>query len=180
MEASVAISRRLAILEWDVAVSASEAMARISRAIAESEKDSKVYLENTTALPIPITQNMQLLKDANFSKKTADRINYLANLEVGWHANAGQTLNPLSLRNFLNLWLDIRTDANEPDLVLCSNGNIQAEWFKNTKRNLAIEFRAGDAIYVLQDGESYVPAIDDLDNLKRTLTSRNPSPFSWG
>lgn len=141
--------------------------------------DSKICSSPTTdTSPPAISYNFQLLEHAGFSQKTKKRIEYLAYLKEGWLGNGGLSLDNLSLSNFLKLWLRIKAKATEPDLVLCPNGNIQAEWFKNSKRNLLIEFQREKAIYILNDGKSHIPAIDDFENLV-ILTNRPSQPFRW-
>ena len=133
-----------------------------------------------TTSPFPISSNIQLLEECNFSDETRRRIEYLAYLPEGWHGGEGHSLNPMSLRNYLNFWLDIKKDAIEPDLFLCPNGNIQAEWFKNSKRNLSIEFKRNEALLILIDGKNIRQINEEnFENLAQELLQRPGFPLKW-
>lgn len=148
--------------------------------IAISQEAAQVNLsEDSDSLPMAVKFNQQLLEQCDFSDDTLNRINHLAALVEGWDYGYGQSINPLSLRNFLFFWLKIINTAEEPSLFLCSNGNIQAEWFKDSKCHLEIEFKRDICMFSLFDKEKFSQGLDSLDNLVAILLERKPSPLVW-
>jgi hypothetical protein len=91
-------------------------------------------------------------------------------------------LHSLSLRNFLSFWRLIKDKAHEPEIVLCANGNIQAEWYRNESNALFIEFcdKEKKTIFSFMNEDKQSDGLEDLDNLSRMFLSRkNNIPFFW-
>ncbi len=132
-------------------------------------------ISSSESLPASLAQNQQSLEHANFSDELAERIKGFA-YKV---RSSGQSLNPISLHNFLSFWISIKNEACEPDVFLCNNGNIQAEWYKNSKRHLVIEFGPIFAICVLIDRDVIWKGKERLLNLAGILNIHSSRPLKW-
>ena len=53
-------------------------------------------------------------------------------------------LSGVSVSKFLLFWAAVRAVAAEPELMLTPTGTLQAEWFKNHKQFLEVEFSQSD------------------------------------
>ena len=132
-------------------------------------------VDNVSSLSPALAQNQQDIEAAGFSDDTYNRIVSLAYEQP----SAGQSLNPVSLNKFLSFWLSIKESAKEPELFLCNNGNIQAEWYKNSKKQLIIEFGASLSICIFINGDKQWKQKEDISELSQSLKSHSAAPLKW-
>ncbi len=136
--------------------------------------------ENSSAMPQAIRENFQLLKSAGFSDTLKKRIYFLSGSRQGWYGGVGLSLNPLSLRKFIDFWALIKASSKEPHLFLCQNGNIQAEWFHSPTKNLSIEFKPNSIICVLFDKKDVFQGnISELESFGNMLLTSKSAPLKW-
>ena len=104
----------------------------------------------------------------------------LAKAKIARFRNKSIPLNEESLESFLNFWEKVSSHSIEPELFLCPNGNLKAEWFKNYKKNLNIEFTKDNTAYLnLYDAKNVIEAIDNINEIARNLINRPTKPFNW-
>lgn len=134
--------------------------------------------DNLAMLPDVLSQNQQRLKEAKFSLLLSTKIERLAYKT----SPDCSSLSTKSLQNFLTFWnLAKKLDPKivEPDVFLCPNGNLQAEWYKNSKRQLAIEFGNEFSLCVCMNGEKVFSSKDGINGLASTLSVHTDHPLRW-
>lgn len=98
----------------------------------------------TDTMPDAIRANWYELAISKLSVEAFARLNLLANKQAGWRGPGAMALSGASLSKFLRFWATVRSVAAEPELMLTPMGTLQAEWFKNHKQFLEIEFGQTD------------------------------------
>lgn len=145
----------------------------------EPSIDSSVKVR-TEALPATIHANWYAILVADVSVEIYNQIVRIARLEAGWAGPYSQALNSKSLRHFLKFWENFSELAVDPELVMTTGGHLHAEWHKNRKRHLDIEFCAnGKAFYGLFDGTSTHEGIDRIGEIVVFLRVRENNPLRW-
>lgn len=133
-----------------------------------------------SAIPDSIISNWTLLALSTISHENYLRLYKLASLKAGWRGARSKQLNARSLTDFLRFWRAINFFANEPHLSLSPNGSIIAEWHKNSRRNLFLEFLASGEIYIgLTDGSLEYDARDNKIGAIAFLKNRPSKPLRW-
>lgn len=100
--------------------------------------------KTTDTMPDAIRANWYELAISRLSVEAFARLNFLANRQAGWRGPGSMALSGASLSKFLRFWATVRSVAAEPELMLTPLGTLQAEWFKNHKQFLEIEFGQTD------------------------------------
>lgn len=114
----------------------------VARKLTQSSTTFKpIETVTTSAIPESISANWQDIVDSSLPMKTFELLVKLARKKPDWNGNGSLPLNAYSLASFLRFWKKVREIAVEPDLVLTSKGNLQAEWFKDRLHFLEIDFR---------------------------------------
>ena len=98
----------------------------------------------TDTMPDAIRANWYELAISRLSVDAFARLNFLANRQAGWRGPGSMALSGASLSRFLRFWATVRAVAVEPELMLTPMGTLQAEWFKNYRQFLEIEFGQTD------------------------------------
>jgi hypothetical protein len=135
--------------------------------------------DNVASSPKSLKHSLQMLEDCAFTKATRKRIVELAYKEEGWDFGYGLSLNPVSLIKFLSFWLAVKANKNEPELFLCQNGNLQAEWYKNSKNNLILEFTPNSAMCILNCRIDPYIGKDTYAKLVQRLGNHTSLPLKW-
>lgn len=132
------------------------------------------------ALPDAVRDNWNRLAVSELTEQSYATITKLAHKGTGWRGAGSLPLSAGSLRAFLDFWQQIKEHAKEPELTMTPRGNLVAEWHKNWRRHLDIEFRAGGfALYGLFDGQSLHEGRDTISGLARFLMYRERKPLRW-
>ena len=148
------------------------------RPVAPVADQSK--LDHFVSIPHAIHENWTALALSDISAKKYDVIYKLAAHKDGWRGPGSRGLRGDCLRSFLSFWQQVKTVATAPHLTLSPNGNLIAQWFKNTKRNLVVEFMTGDRVYIgLQEGSTEYDAVDEATGAINFLTHRTSRPLRW-
>lgn len=99
---------------------------------------------STDTMPDAIRANWYELAISRLSVDAFARLNFLATKQAGWRGPGSMDLGGVSVSKFLRFWAAVRADAAEPELMLTPMGTLQAEWFKNHRQFLEIEFSQAD------------------------------------
>jgi len=151
----------------------------IFEAQSEPSVDSSVKVR-TEALPAAIHANWYAILVADVSVEIYNQVVRIARLEAGWAGPYSQALNSQSLRHFLRFWENVSEIAVDPELVMTTRGHLHAEWHKNRKRHLDIEFcDDGKVFYGLFDGTSIHEGIDRVGEVVAFLRGRRNNPLDW-
>lgn len=113
-----------------------------------SPRDGTALLQarprTTDTIPDAIRANWHELAISRLSAEAFARLNFLANRQAGWRGPGSMALSGVSVSKFLRFWTTVRAVAAEPELMLTPMGTLQAEWFKNHRQFLEIEFSQMD------------------------------------
>ena len=123
------------------------------------------------SVPSAITSNWNDLAGGGLSEKIYQRLLELAGLTAGWNGSGSLGMNASSLWSFIAFWKQIRQFSAEPELVLTPSGHVQAEWSKNNKHYLEIDFRSSNgenSYFALIDGRKAV--IEGAASIKEILS----------
>jgi hypothetical protein len=90
--------------------------------------------------PLSIALNWTRLTRAELSDKAYSKLFSIAARSEGWRGPGSRALSSASLSVFLKFWSDVSREAAEPQFALMPNGHLCAEWFKNDRRHLDLEF----------------------------------------
>jgi hypothetical protein len=137
---------------------------------------------STETTPPAISVNRMRLNRAGFSRQSNATLFNIACRADGWRGSGSRSLKSGSLSNFLEFWnaISLPTKALEPRFTLTPDGSLVAEWLKNRRHHLDLEFREDGMVYFgLFNGRSTVEGIDSIKGLIGHLRSVAPSPFRW-
>jgi hypothetical protein len=149
------------------------ARAPLRAAVADASKNL------TETNPVALSDNWTGLALSGLSDPTYDRIVELANTGPG--SRRIRPLSSRSLRLFLAFWRKVRHHAREPELVLCPSGHLQAEWHRNWRRHLEIEFcEDGHVFYGLFNGDRVHEGYDQSAAIVDFLQRYPGRPLMWG
>jgi len=137
----------------------------------------------TTVLPSAISSNWNDLAGGGLSEKTYQRLLELAGLSAGWNGPGSLGMNASSLWSFIAFWKQVRQISRDPELVLTPSGYVQAEWRKNDRHYLEIDFRGAieNSYFALVDSrktliEGAAPLQEVLNIIK---AHKNGSALTW-
>jgi hypothetical protein len=137
----------------------------------------------TSALPEAISVNWRNLAGGGLSEKTYRRLLELASLPKGWNGRGSLSMNASSLWSFIAFWKQISQLSVEPDLVLTPNGCVQAEWGKDSRHYLEIDFRGSreNSFFALADGRrTVIEGATSLREILRIIKSyKNAVALTW-
>jgi hypothetical protein len=140
----------------------------------------RLPVTDATSTPSAIWANWSRLSQANLSVETYTRIRNLARYEKEWRGPGSKALTSESLRTFLEFWIDVGPVATSPDLAITARGSIQAEWFRNSRRHLDLEFVGKDKVFFgLFNGNAINEGIDTLEGVAAWLKSHHAKPLLW-
>jgi hypothetical protein len=106
-------------------------------------------------MPQVIVSNWTRLFRANLSSTLYSRIMQIARRQDGWRGQGSKGLTHEALKTWLDFWTAVNDKASEPALALTARGTLQAEWFRNSRRHLDLEFVSKDRIFFgLFDGHA--------------------------
>jgi hypothetical protein len=132
------------------------------------------------ATPTSIALNLARLEAAKLAAATKARILALAMRRDGWRGPGSRALGATSLSTFLKFWGLIAREAAEPELALMPNGHLSAEWFKNSRRHIDLEFADDTTIYCgLFNGSAIWEGKDDAQNIATMLKGTASKPLLW-
>lgn len=108
----------------------------------------------TTVLPNAISSNWNDLARGGLSERIYQRLLELAGLPAGWNGPGSLGMNASSLWSFIAFWKQVRQISTDPELVLTPSGYVQAEWSKDNRHYLEIDFRGAieNSYFALVDG----------------------------
>ncbi len=137
----------------------------------------------TTVLPTAISSNWNDLAGGGLSEKIYQRLLELAGLTAGWNGSGSLGMNASSLWSFIAFWKQVRQFSVEPELVLTPSGHLQAEWSKNSKHCLEIDFRGSgeNSYFALIDGrKAVIEGASSIKEILRIITSyQNGVALTW-
>ena len=85
-----------------------------------------------------------------------------------------------SFLNFMNFWRKISHAAIIPEFSIAPNGNLVAAWYKNSKRNLEIEFCIDNHCYYgISNGKDEDVNKITISDLATMLLSIKEQPLFW-
>lgn len=132
------------------------------------------------SLPAAIRDNWNGLFVSKLSEAAYERLRIIASQEEGWRGAHSLSLRSSSLRNFLQFWENVQFTAAEPEFALAPNGYIQAEWHRNWKKHLEIEFCENEMCYYgLCDGNSIHEGRATVSELVSLILLRRSKPLLW-
>lgn len=144
------------------------------------------YKNVTETMPEAITSNWEQLANSGFSNQTYAFLVKLAGKKTGWRGAGSRALDAVSLTKFLNFWDKVSENAIEPEFALLPNGNIQAEWYKDERHFIELEFTSNDMIFLgIFDGDSVIEGVEDSDKLAASekivtlLSLKEFGPLKW-
>jgi len=137
-------------------------------------------ISSVDAMPTALTANWSRLFLSDLSAKSYARILQFARLNEGWRGAGSKSLSDRALEAFLEFLIRLGDDVVEPELTLTARGTLHAEWFRNTRRHLDLEFISEEKVFFgLFDGKTVYEGIDCLNGLSSWLKQRSSQPLKW-
>jgi hypothetical protein len=131
-------------------------------------------------MPQVIESNWTRLFRANLSSTLYSRIMQIARRQDGWRGQGSKGLTPEALKTWLDFWTAVNDIASEPALALTARGTLQAEWFRNSRSHLDLEFVSKDRIFFgLIDGHAAYEGVDTSKALVSWLAQHHAQPLQW-
>ena len=135
---------------------------------------------SSSVIPDAIRANWQALATSGLSERAYLYLLKLAKKEAGWREPGTRPLEGRSLGEFLKFWVNVRSDASEPEFSLLPNGNLQVEWYCDDRHFTELEFRSnGLVLFGFFDGSSEIEGLANLDELKPLIASRDYRYLKW-
>jgi hypothetical protein len=132
------------------------------------------------ATPLAMALNWNRLARAELSEASYSRLFAIASRPDGWRGRGSKALSAASLSVFLKFWSVVSRDAAEPQFALMPTGHLSAEWFKNRRRHLDLEFADDWMIYFgLFNGDGISEGKETIQNLANILKSTSFKPLLW-
>jgi hypothetical protein len=132
------------------------------------------------AMPRVIVSNWTRLFRAKLSGSLYSKIMQIARRQDGWRGEGSRGLTQEALQAWLDFWTAVNDDASEPALALTARGTLQAEWFRNARRHLDLEFVSGQKIFFgLFDGRAAYEGVDTIEALAPWLGDHHAHPLQW-
>jgi hypothetical protein len=132
------------------------------------------------ATPLSIALNWIRLTRAELSDAAYSKLFSIATRSEGWRGLGSRALSSASLSVFLKFWSVVSQEAAEPQFALMPNGHLCAEWFKNDRRHLDLEFADDWMIYFgLFNGNGIWEGKETIENLAITLKATPSKPLLW-
>jgi hypothetical protein len=145
------------------------------RAVKEHEEPT------ANTMPKAIVSNWTRLFFANLSSGLYSRIMQIARRPDGWRGEGSKGLTAEALRAWLDFWAKVNDSASEPSLALTARGTLHAEWFRNSRRHLDLEFVSRARIFFgLFNGHATCEGVDTLEGLVPWLGDHRAHPLSGG
>jgi hypothetical protein len=153
------------------------ALTSIVDVVARNDDDVRIPAEAT---PLSIVLNWFRLGRAGLSDAAYSRLFAIAARPDGWRGRGSRALSATSLSVFLKFWGAVSHDATEPQFALLPNGNLSAEWFKNSRRHLDLEFADDWMIYCgLFNGDGIWEGKETVENIANVLRATVSKPLRW-
>jgi hypothetical protein len=141
---------------------------------------ANVGATEATTTPSAILGNWSRLFQANLPANMYIRIRQLARYDNGWRGHGSKALSAEALKVFLNFWIKASVEAAEPDIALTAHGTLQAEWFRNSRRHLDLEFVDSNEIFFgLFNGRNINEGVDSPVELLEWLRNHRAKPLRW-
>jgi hypothetical protein len=138
------------------------------------------HQETANAMPQVIVSNWSRLSRANLSGNIYGRILQIARRQDGWRGQGSKRLTEEALKAWLDFWTAVSGNALEPALALTARGTLQAEWFRNSRRHLDLEFVSSERIFFgLFDGPAAYEGVDTIEALVPWLADHRAHPLQW-
>lgn len=138
---------------------------------------------STNVLPGAISSNWNGLADGGLSERTYQRLLELASLPAGWNGTGSLGMDASSLWSFIAFWREIKQISIDPELVLTPSGHIQAEWYKDNKHFLEIDFRGNKdkSYFALIDGRKaeFEGATSTIEIINFIKSYKNSIALTW-
>jgi len=135
---------------------------------------------SSSVIPDAIRANWQALANSGLSERSYLYLLKLAKKEAGWREPGTRPLEGRSLGQFLKFWVNVRSDASEPEFSLLPNGNLQVEWYRDDRHFTELEFRSdGSVLFGFFDGSSEIEGLANPDELKPLIASRDYRYLKW-
>jgi hypothetical protein len=134
----------------------------------------------TESMPEAIIQNWQLLATSGLTEQSYLSLLRLVRKSPGWRGEGSRSLEYESLENFLHFWMGVKEESVEPEFGLAPNGNLRAEWYKDKRHFVELEFRADDdCIFGIFDGKTVFEGRASATNIIQLLETRDFRPLKW-
>jgi len=134
----------------------------------------------TNVIPYAVKANWQSLARSGLSEEGFSYIRRLSNKPDGWRGEGSRAMSSESLERFLQFWHNAKLAAKEPEFSLLPNGNLQAEWYKNSRRFLEIEFKPSDRVLIgFVNGEEMLHGRYDIKGTVDLLLRHPDKPLKW-
>jgi hypothetical protein len=162
-------------------VSKTQAASTVSEdGIVAYRPDDDKLRASVNVTPLAVVLNWSRLARADLSRTSYSRLFALAMRPDGWRGRGSKVLSVASLSVFLKFWSLVSSDAAEPEFALMPNGHLSAEWFKNNRRHLDVEFAEDWMVYFgLFNGEGISEGKETIENLAAILRATKPKPLLW-
>jgi hypothetical protein len=132
------------------------------------------------ATPSAISINWTRLSRAGLTSGASARLYKLAMRTDGWRGSGSRALNSVSLAGFLAFWSSVSGQATEPHFTLLPNGHLGAEWYKNSRHHLDIEFADDQIAYFgLFSGKTEIEGIENPQVIAKSLLGHPAKPLRW-
>jgi hypothetical protein len=133
----------------------------------------------TNLLPESIFGSWGRINRGSMSVRMYGDLVRLASVRDGWHGPGSRALCVRSLRNFLDFWALVRSDAKEPEIALAPDGTIHAEWFASNRKRLDARFSERDVVFGLFAHDNIVEGVDSVQTVAQILKLHRSKPLSW-
>jgi hypothetical protein len=134
----------------------------------------------TSSIPEATKSNWYNIEQSDLSIDLYSAILKLAHKPMSWRGVGSKKLISSSLSEFLNFWQNVKNSAIEPEVVLLPNGNIQAEWYKNDKHFLEIEFGSNQMLlFGLFDGKKVYEGTGELIEVITIAKLNSSKALNW-
>lgn len=141
----------------------------------------QVQRASASSMPEQLVATWQQLAKSRLPIETFRIVIRLARMRSGWRGPGSRPLHARSLAAFLHFWRGIVEHAAPPDLTLTPAGNLLAQWFRDDRHYLDLEFTPDDRIYFgLFDGASASEGVDRPLAVQQMLSNRASGRcFRW-
>jgi hypothetical protein len=103
----------------------------------------------------------------------------LASAPDHWAGPNSKSLDAASIARFLDFWLLVRDDANEPSLTLAPDGSLIAEWFKSVRQRLDMRFSNRAVVFGLISPKNILEGAESAETVASILKLHPQKPLAW-
>jgi len=133
----------------------------------------------TSSVPTSIASSWSEIAQADLTVQLYDRLLQIAAAPAGWRGPGSKPLKAESLQSFLTFWLEVRSDAAEPELALAPDGTLHAEWYHSHRKRLDIRFGGSQLVFGLFANNLIHEGTERANTLASLLKSHPSKPLRW-